>query len=132
MVYIERKTNTLKEFEILDSGVYKDIKYVILSFYTHPCAYIENILNVKSYYDKKLKKAPVHKKFTYLGKVYWDKNDKGEYLGWDYAHNGDYNGADDISEVNDKRFDLTGKKYTTSEVLKDVYKVIDWIIKNNK
>lgn len=77
---------------VLDCGKICGIKYAIISFGTHPAAYIENVLKVNSYDDESLNNIRAHGGFTYLGKAFWDETDSAEYLGWDYAHFGDFTG----------------------------------------
>lgn len=108
--------------EILDSGEYKGYKYVILSLGTHPTAYVENKIGVEDYYDEILDNVIVHGGFTYLGNAYWDKsyNDQTNYIGWDYAHIGDY--------MDGFIFCFDGKQWTTEEIYKEVKSVIDQLI----
>lgn len=115
--------------EILDSGKCCGIYYAIINFGSHPCCYIAipsgNML-YKSNYDLISSKIDVHGGFTYSeeklinsitrkpifpkleGQKYW-------FVGWDYAHVGDYY----ISNVTS----LDGHKYTTTEMRSDVFSV---------
>lgn len=125
---------------VLDSGKIDGTKYAIISLGTHPCAYVENVLDAKSCYDNQLAGIQVHGGFTYLDKAYWNESDAAEYLGWDYAHCDDYIGYfDDNNACNDycyqtSAYALQGllKKWTTSQIFEEVKEVINQmnIIKN--
>ena len=85
-----------RETEILEEGTYKDIHFIIVSYGTHPCAYIEipdshKLYNV-DYMDS-------HREFDFgvHGGITWSgplskviPNKPGFYYGWDYAHVDDY------------------------------------------
>lgn len=90
MIYTENRHAP----EILDESEYRGVKYVVLSLGTHPTAYVENIIKVDDYADERLHGIYIHGGFTYLGADYWNvnKTHDTEYLGWDYAHAGDYVG----------------------------------------
>ena len=114
MVYSANRTK-----EVLHSGEYKGYKFCILSFGTHPTAYVEyNIENCDdsveffmNYYDKKLDNISLSSDgFTFFGKGFWDK-ENNTYLGWDYAGKNSKN-----------------KKWTTAEIFEEVKSVIDQLI----
>jgi len=111
MIYKERSPR-----EILDSGKYLGAKYTIISLGSHPTAYVENIVNAENYDDDILYDIEVHGGFTYDGKAYWNGNDNSNYLGWDYAHCEDY-----IYGCYGKN----DKKWTTAEIKKEVFSVIE-------
>ncbi len=106
-----------REVSILDSGVYHDRKYFIISLGSHPCAYVEFHNEFErggdEWYD-----TPCHGSITYDDYAYWDENDETYYIGWDYAHSGDY-----------LPYNVFGKKWTTQEVLENVKEVIDYLNK---
>lgn len=54
----------------------------------------------------------VHGEGTYYGNAYWDSNDSNIYVGWDYAHLGDY-----ISTPYATFSERAGHKYTIDEIL---------------
>ena len=125
------------EREILCEGEYKGYKFYILNFGTHPTAYIkippQNKLFFKDYDD--IDNIDVHGGLTYSENYLFiteDKKIKGWFIGWDYAHYGDYVGYLD-EEGQFYHFlrmqgNKKGKKWTTKEILQDCFSVIDQII----
>lgn len=105
--------------EVLDRGTIDGYEYVILSLGIHPTAYVkvpENHPACGKYYGDL--DISVHGGLTY-GEDYldtsYDDEEKGWWIGWDYAHLGDcscYFGMED------------GKKYTTEEIHEAVESVI--------
>lgn len=112
----ERKT------EVIGYGKIKGRKWYILNLGTHPTAYVElkpsELLKSTNYNDYDLS---VHGGFTFLDKAYWDKEDKSTYIGWDYAHCDDYMGYDDDFDL---KYNLHSIKYTSVDILNEVYSVI--------
>lgn len=109
--------------KILAKGFIYDVAFAVISYGTHPCAYIENVLNIENYEDVLLEELPIHGGATYLGNATWDENDTKEYIGWDYAHLSDYcgyyKGMGDFSEF---------KKWNTNEIYTEVKEVIKLLI----
>lgn len=111
--------------EILDEGIYKDFHYVILNLGWHPTAYVE-IPKTHPYYGKDYDECDIscHGGLTYSGNAHWQKEDDGKfYLGWDYAHCGDYSGIRikwEGTELQDY-----GRHWTTVEILEEVEDVIE-------
>lgn len=108
------------KLEILYQGVYKEHKFTILNRGYYPTAYVENKLNITDIFDERIDFVDVHCGFSYWGEAYWDKEDKTSYLGWDYGHICDYNGALPFAE---------DKQWTTEEIYEEVKFVIDQLIK---
>lgn len=112
-----------KEVDILDEGVYKGFHYIIVSYGTHPCAYIE-LTKENKYYGKDYNDIPVkcHGGLTYSSErgIIFSKNNEnhrnGFWIGWDYAHLDDY-----MTWIGGC---FGTKKWTTKEILKDVKGVI--------
>ena len=112
----------------LDHGEYKGYEYVIMNLGTHPTAYV-GLLPTSFYFayngEKDLYIQAAHGGITYSQDFIIDE-DKKKYMngkwwiGWDYAHLGDYMPWYD--------YDFYQKKWTTEEVLEDVKAVIDEII----
>lgn len=112
------------EPEVLDSGIYKNRKYVIINMGgLHPCAYVECENGIKQDYEDI--HTPAHCSFTFFGPLnHW----KGRlnvpfdinFVGWDFGHLGDYNPY--FGRESDK-------KWTTEEVFENIKQVIDWMEK---
>lgn len=111
--------------EVLHTGFYKDTEFVIVSLGTHPCAYINTkidpvdaALRVLHYDDFPI---PVHGGLTFAsGDPHFPTQTKGYWVGWDYAHCGDYTGN---SIFNDDE----SKRWTTEEIFEDVKVAIDML-----
>lgn len=127
MVYKNYMENGQEVIEILDEGIYKDFHYAIVSYGTHPCAYVE-IPEGHELYDvsdeDELVDIDCHYGITYVSKTGLikpsNKNHRdGHWIGWDYAHYMDY------------IFGIChcGKKWTTKEIFEDVKNVIEQLIK---
>lgn len=115
MIYSKKQ-----RIELLASGICFEYKYYVLSLGTHPTAYVEipqNSKNYKKNYDDI--DILVHGGLTYSKKYLNFENQtlEGWFIGWDYAHYGDYVGAlGDLIKDN-------GKKWTTKEIIADVFSV---------
>ena len=108
-----------KKPEVLDSGEYKGHKFAIISLGSHPTAYVENKMGIIDDDDSRLNDVRVHGGFTYCDTGYWDEDSKQtSWLGWDYAHYGDYIYGNTLS----------GKQWTTVEIYTEVKSVIDQLI----
>lgn len=127
MVYQEDRI-----IELLFNDTFKGYNFYILNLGTHPTAYVEipkgNVLYEKNYFDIG-DNIKVHGGLTYSSHVLL-KNDKDKmefswFIGWDYAHYGDYLGYD--SFFNDE----FSKKWTTKEIIKECENVIKQIRKLN-
>lgn len=120
--------------EVLYSGEYKGYKFAIMNLGTHPTAYVENKRGFCEYDEANEATDYIpHGGFTYLGKAHWDESDKTIYLGWDYAHLGDYVSYDfGIAELNQiiesGIGDLDEKRWTTTEIYEEVKVVIDKLL----
>ena len=113
-----------KDRKVLENSEYNGYKFWIISYGSHPCAYVE--LNKEHpYYGKCNCDAydldiNVHGGITY-GNYGLGSTVSNEHfiLGWDYNHFNDYN-------YNDEKYGLTsGKKWTTEEIFEDVKNVIN-------
>ena len=108
-----------KKCEILYSGEYKRHKFAIINLWSHPTAYVENKMGIIDYNACLLDDVKVHGGFTYCDTGYWSEESKNiSWLGWDYAHYGDYIYGNTLS----------GKQWTTAEIYDEVKSVIDQII----
>ena len=61
---------------------------------------------------------------TYYGSAYWNKDDKRTYVGWDYAHAGDYYPCSYFP-------DNEGHKWTVYEILMDVAHAVEGMERDN-
>ena len=122
----EMKYKETRETEVLCEDTYEGFHFVIVSYGTHPCAYIE-IPKTHPYYGKECYNCVlhVHGGLTYEGNlIHVDPKYTQYYLGWDYTHSGDYSGYDIAFQ---KRFGLKSnhdKKWTTEEIFEDVKNAI--------
>ncbi len=117
-----------REVTILADDTYKGYHYVIISYGVHPCAYVE-IPKDHKYYDKDYRELDitVHGGLTY-GSSLADINigSKSDYyIGWDYAHAGDFVGYYFLINAINAVIQEEEKKYTTKEIFEDVKKVIE-------
>lgn len=119
--YEEYMTGKRAESKVLGTGYYKDYEWFIISYFTHPCAYVVAKENNAIYgvnYNE-IDFIDVHGGLTYSD---WGlSNNKSEdfwVIGWDYAHYGDYLPYD-LSEDN--------KRWTTEEIYEHVKDVINQI-----
>lgn len=116
--------------EVLADGKYKDYQFYILNLGTHPTAYVEIPINNKLY-GKNYDDIDIccHYGLTYSRSYLNLIKDNSWFIGWDYAHCDDYTGY----EMNFPELIRTGgKKWTTEEILQEVFYVINQIIKINE
>lgn len=104
--------------KVLDRGTIDGYEYVILSLGIHPTAYV-NVPAGHPAYKKGYGKVDisVHGGITYADDYLetGDDEEKGWWIGWDYAHVGDYSGYFGMER---------GKMYTTEEIHEAVESVI--------
>lgn len=115
------------EFErirtILAHDVIDGIEFYIISLGTHPCAYV-HVPSTNPISKMTFSWLDLSEKIYCHGGVTWfdsclpdnKRYTDGKWLGWDYAHAGDYygHGWDDTDS----------KKWTTEEILEEVKDVI--------
>ena len=112
--------------EIVDMGEYKGFTYAIISLGWHPCAYVK-IPESHKYFNVDYNDLPMidcHGGITYSESylaVADDKDLDGWWIGWDYSHYMDFSGR----FLRPNNFIMEGKKYSTAEILSDVFKVIE-------
>lgn len=124
-----------RKIEVLDTGFCFGLLYYILNLGTHPTAYI-NIPENHKYYKKNYGEIDidVHGGLTYSRDYLWiSKNEqiKGWFIGWDYAHYGDFLGYDMLPVFKHMQRN-NEKKWTTEEIFKDVKEVCYQIQKETK
>lgn len=124
--------------DLLYKGKHKGYNFYIMNLGTHPTAYIEipkdNVLYLKSYnkiYNMGCD-IEVHGGLTYSSQQLLisddTKLDNSWFIGWDYAHYGDFSGADLLYP----KFPTNGKKWTTVEIYVECKNVINQIIEINR
>lgn len=121
-----------KKLEILCEGKYKGYQFYILNLGTHPTAYIEipreSKLFRKGYneiYDMGID-IDVHGGLTFADDHLQTIKNNTWFIGWDYAHCGDYAGYETIFP---EEIRTGGKKWTTEEIFDDVVRAVDQIEK---
>lgn len=110
-----------QDIDILAEGKIKNRQYYIISYGTHPCAYVEvseKEMGGKDYHDFDI---DCHGGLTFSGSLR-KINAKGIYIGWDYAHYEDLSGFDYRYPI---EFRAGGKKWTTAEIFEEVKYVIE-------
>ena len=121
-------------FEILFEGKYMGYQFYIMNLGTHPTAYVEipetSKLFGKDYfeiYDMETD-IDVHGGLTYSRDHLFGGEKHKWFIGWDYAHAGDYAGySEKYPELS--RLSIYDKKWTTEEIFEDVVSVIQQIKK---
>lgn len=105
--------------ERIADGTYKGLDYYVLSLGTHPCAYIDvsdTPLAGKDYDDIDV---DCHGGLTYGRNRLLTVDKRGWFIGWDYAHYGDYCG--------NCFFVMGDKRWTTEEIVEECKSVIEQI-----
>lgn len=117
MIYGDRK-----EKEILAEGSWGPYQYKVVSLGSHPCGYVSIPDNHPLHGKLELMEAIIA---CHGGITFYDRMNDGMdsewgtefYIGWDYAHSGDFMGGGFGRE----EFDT---KYTTEEIINECYLVI--------
>lgn len=127
---------TERKCELLYKGTHKNYNYYILNLGTHPTAYIEIPKGTKLYgkdyheiYD--ICDIDVHGGLTYSASDLIGEKDNSWFIGWDYAHVGDYMGYyADMKEwgLNSINLLADDKKWTTEEIIEECKSAIEQII----
>lgn len=125
----EMRYSDESKVQLLYNDIYKGFHYYILNLGTHPTAYVEipkeHVLYSMSYIDIEDSEyyIDVHGGLTYSSdslRIGEDTSLKNSwFIGWDYAHLGDYLGYDLVKS--------TDKKWTTLEIIEECKKVIEQI-----
>ena len=121
MIYQELMT-----LDILDEGIFEDYHYVILSYCSHPCAYVDIPKSHQFYMcDCNDVDVKVHGDLSYNGSLeFVEPHNSGFYFGWDYAHCCDFCANMMRFYPNPKEYEGTHKHWTTKEIFNDVRSVI--------
>lgn len=129
MFNIKRKmkyfTKPMKK-KILYKSHYKGFLYLVVSFGTHPCCYVEIPENTP---NEIIQGIPIHGGITYIAHRSDFKRGEGFFIGWDYAHCDDYIGTYSILPIFEKMDLRKLKQWTTDEMINDCKKVINYLSK---
>ena len=121
MIYSDTRINPP---ERLADGEYKGFHFYVLTLGTHPCAYVDvtdSDLNGTHYTDINIE---CHCGLTYSRDYLHTVDKKGWFIGWDYAHYGDFAGYELEMPIDIR---TNGKKWTTYEIINECKQVIDQI-----
>ena len=122
MIY---SANRLNSPERIAEGEYNGLTYYVLNMGTHPCAYVDvtnTNLHGKGYDDIDIE---CHYGLTYASNRLATVEKIGWFIGWDYAHYGDFAGY----ELAMPTLSTHGKMWTTEEMVGECKSVIDQIKK---
>ena len=108
-------TSRLRQRRIVESGKMDGHKWFIVSYGSHPCAYVESDAP-----EKLLEEISVHGSITFSGKAFPEFETDGRFIGWDYNHCIDFNAE----------FCFGSKQWTVSEIMDDVKSVISQLNEN--
>lgn len=111
--------------ERIAEGTYKGFDYYVLSFGSHPCAYVDisdTPLAKKGYNEYDIS---CHGGITYSRNHLHTVLKIGWFIGWDYNHYTDFCGLFDKGSFSDL---FEPKKWTTSEIVTECREVIDQIL----
>ena len=119
MMTKEMKYSDTRAIEKIAEGHYKGFDFYVLSLGTHPCAYIDvsNTSLAGRHYDDI--NIDCHGGLTYSENQLVTVDKKGWFIGWDYAHLGDYQGS--------LYYSGEGKQWTTGEIVVECINVIEQI-----
>ena len=117
--------------EVIASGHYNGLNYYVKNIgHMHPTAYVEIPQGHKAFCQNKLDDLECHYGVTFNEMHLGGVDDEGErghqFVGWDYAHHGDY-----IPYYKDGEFlEKHSHRWTTEEIVKECKEAIDWINEN--
>lgn len=118
MIYKDK----MSEPKVLACGRHKGLSWWVVSYGTHPSAYINvagTRLSGKNYFD--IEGLYVHGGLTYSAEKIAVANCKGWFIGWDYAHVGDCFGGS-----------VQGKRWSTEDIVSDCKRAISYISADQK
>ena len=106
-----------REREILVHDVFDGVEFYIVSLGSHPCAYVRVPEKCRQIVESEIEHFDLncHGGITYVGdgNLPWGKF-PGFWIGWDYAHAGDYTALPEGYPEDD------GHKWTTTEILNEI------------
>lgn len=117
----EMEYSEKRKIEVLDTGYCLGFLYYIMNLGTHPTAYIK-IPKENKYYGKDMGEInlDVNGGVTYSEEglnISDNQRIEGWFIGWDYAHYGDYTGFELLVP---EQYRTGGKKLTTKEIYEEV------------
>lgn len=113
--------------KLLAHGTYKGLDFYVVSRGTHPCAYInaaETDLVGKDTDELDDTGIDCHGGFTFANNALSVSDGEGWYIGWDYAHAGDFTGWHWYRLMGNEDCQM----WTTVEIIAECIGVIDQII----
>ena len=111
--------------EQIARGTYKGLDYYVLNLGTHPCAYIDVTDTSLHNIEYEEIDVVVHGGLTYSAPSLATVDKTGWFIGWDYAHYGDFTGADMMFPP---ELQFGGKQWTTEEIVIHCEDVINQMI----
>lgn len=113
---------------IVDKGIIDDYQWFIASYGTHPCAYVKipkehklhNRKDIGDFYD-----IDVHGDITFTGEDFLFNpvvDNDSWWIGWDYAHSGDYR---KITMFDELHFNDNSKKWKIEEIKNEIKNAIE-------
>lgn len=125
MIYQAKRLTPPEQVAI---GTYKGLDYYVLNLGTHPCAYIDVTDTSLHGIEYEEIDVVVHGGLTYSRPSLATVDKTGWFIGWDYAHYGDFTGADMMFPP---ELQLGGKQWTTEEIVIHCEDVINQMITNH-
>lgn len=121
MIYNKNRPGSAEQ---IAGGTYKNFDYYVLNLKTHPTAYIDVTNSPLNGCDENID-ISCHGGITWCDNFvkYIDK--KGWFIGWDYAHYGDYT---DYGYAAVNNMFPNDKKWTTEEIVEECKNVINQIV----
>jgi len=122
----DMKYGTKRIEKVLAEGNYRGYHFIIMNLGTHPTAYVE-IPRTHKYFGKHYDDIDVcvHGGLTFDSPQFGKKKNSW-FIGWDYAHCGDYYGYDEkFQRLFPALINRNDKKWTTIEIFEDVKSVIE-------
>ena len=121
MIYNKNRPGSAEQ---IAAGTYKNFDYYVLNLKTHPTAYIDVTNSPLNGCDEDID-ISCHGGITWCDNFVKSIDKKGWFIGWDYAHYGDYMDYGDAALNN---MFLNDKKWTTEEIVEECKNVIDQIV----
>lgn len=121
----------IRSASVLGEGCYCGFNWLILSYGTHPCGYVEipptHFLfghSLAGWFDPQY--VDCHGGITYSAHGVYNRP-SGWWIGWDYHHYRDYSGYA-LRDADFSHICALDKKWSTAEIFVEVVNVIDRLI----